>query len=124
MQARGLSELGKAHSNLNQYQEGIDYLKKSLAIALKINARPILQTCYQNLAKYYDKLGDIENAFVYFNLYMRQNEELYTRESAKRIAEAEALYELDGKEKLIQLLRIENEIQDLQAQTDQLTGTF
>lgn len=124
LQARALSELGKAHSNLGEYQRGIDYLKRSLVFALKINARPILQTCYQNLAKFYDKLGDIENAFVYFNLYMRQNEEIYTRESAKRIAESAALYELDGKEKLIQLLRIENEIQDLQSQTDRLTRYF
>jgi len=122
LQARALSQIGKVYSNMGDYKKGIDFLKQSLLLALRINARPILQTCYQNLAIYYDKLGDSENAFVYFNLYMRQNEAIYTKESAKKIAEAQALYDFETKEKQIELLRKENEIQNLQANTRRLVN--
>jgi len=124
LQAQAYSEIGKTYSNQENYKLGIENLKNALALALKINARPILRTCYQNLAKFYDKSGDVENAFVYFNLYMRQNEEIYTRDVVKRVAEAETLYELENKDKEIQLLRIENEVQNLQARTRRLTIYF
>lgn len=115
LQAKVYSEIGNLHSEMGQYQDAIGFLKKSMGIAQRIDSDPILQTIYNNLAKYYDRLGDQENALIYFKLYMLHRQEMYAHQSALKIAEAEALYDLEKKERQIQLLRSENRIKDLEA---------
>ncbi len=114
LQADALVELGKAYAGTGQTDTAIEYLKQSLNLARRSNTRPVLLNCYRNLAKIYDQIGDIENAFVYFNFYMRENEAINTREAGRRIAEAEALYELDKKQKQIELQQKQIEITNLQ----------
>ena len=120
LQARALLEMGKVQAAEGDSELGIETVKEALNVAQRVNARPIMLDCYRNLAKFYDELGNIEEAFIYFNLYMRQNEAIYTRETARRIAEAEALYELEQKEKQIGLLEKENEIQQLEARQERI----
>ena len=115
LQAKSHSEIGNLYSKLGNYEKAIEHLKISVVVAQKIGSDPILQTCYNNLAKYYDQLNDKENALIYFKLYMIHKEEMYANQSSLKIAEAEALYNLENKEKEIQLLRRENQIKDLEA---------
>ena len=120
LRAQVYSELGNLYSYLGMLQPAINYLKKALADAQRIESDPILQSCYNNLAKYYDRLGDKENALVYFKLYMLHRELMFSNQSALKIAEVEALYNLDKKEKEIQLLKSENRIKDLEASSRKL----
>ena len=115
LQAKIMTEYGNLYSDRGKYQTAIDYLKQSLAIAQRIDADPILLYCYNNLAKYYDKLNDHENALIYFKLYMLYREEVFSNQSSQKIAETEVLYNLEKKEQQIQLLRSQNRIKDLEA---------
>ncbi len=115
LQAKGHSEIGNLYSQMGDYEKAIEHLKVSVVVAQKIGSDPILETCYNNLAKYYDQLNEKENALIYFKLYMIHKEEMYANQSSSKIAEAEALYNLENKEKQIQLLRRENQIKDLEA---------
>ncbi len=124
LQAKVYSEIGNLYSETGNYRMAISFLKQSLAVAQRIDADPVLQTCYNNLAKYYDKLGDQENALIYFKLYMLHREEMFNNQSALKIAEAEALYELANKEKQIQLLRSENRIKDLETAEKNLMNVW
>ena len=120
LRAKVYSELGNLYSNMGNLHTAISYLKRALADAQRIEADPILQSCYNNLAKYYDRLGEKENALVYFKLYMLHRESMFTNQSALKIAEVEALYNLDKKEKEIELLKSENKIKDLEASSRKL----
>lgn len=120
LQARALLGLGEVLAAEGEPEQAVETTREALNVAQRVNARPIMLECYRNMAKFYDKMGNIEEAFIYFNLYMRQNEAIYTRETAKRIAEAEALYELEQKEKQIGLLEKENEIQHLEARQERI----
>ncbi|HLF34989.1 MAG TPA: tetratricopeptide repeat protein [Cyclobacteriaceae bacterium] len=120
IRARLYSELGNVYSNLGNLRLAINYLKRALADAQRVDSDPILQSCYNNLAKYYDLLGDEENALVYFKLYMLHREYMFDNQSALKIAEIEALYNLEKKEKEIQLLKSENRIKDLEASSRKL----
>jgi serine phosphatase RsbU (regulator of sigma subunit) len=120
LRARLYSELGNVYSNLGNLRLAINYLKRALADAQRVDSDPILQSCYNNLAKYYDLLGDEENALVYFKLYMLHREYMFDNQSALKIAEIEALYNLEKKEKEIQLLKSENRIKDLEASSRKL----
>ncbi|MEM7550261.1 MAG: tetratricopeptide repeat protein [Bacteroidota bacterium] len=115
LKARSLLNIGRAHFQIGNSEKAINFMRSALRIGMRINARPILRDCYQNLAIYYNEIGDKENAFLNYNLYVRQNESIFTQQSARRIAEAEALYKVEQKEKEIDLLRKENEIQALKA---------
>jgi tetratricopeptide (TPR) repeat protein len=115
IESRSLMNLGKANVGIGNSGDAIELFKSSLKLAMRINARPILRDVYQAMAVYYDEIGDKENAFINFNLYMRQNEAIYTSESARKVAEAQALYNLEQKENEIDLLRKEKEIQSLLA---------
>jgi serine phosphatase RsbU (regulator of sigma subunit)/Tfp pilus assembly protein PilF len=115
LRARVYSELGSLYSATEKYDIAIVFLKQSLFIALQINTDPILQRCYNNLAKFYDRLNDIENALKYYKLYISHKDTLFSNQSAIQIAEAEALYDLDKKDKQIEMLRNENRLKDIEA---------
>ncbi len=124
LQAKVVSEIGNHYAEIGAYQLAIDYLNESLILAQKVDADPILQSCYHNLAKYYDMLGDSENSLVFFKLYMLHKEEIFDHQTAQKIAEAEALYNLEKKDKQIQLLRSENRIKDLEASERNLMNVW
>ncbi|MBK6266539.1 tetratricopeptide repeat protein [Marivirga sp. S37H4] len=109
-------ELGDIYTDIEDFKKAITELKNSLAIAQRINSEGTLKDCYQKLAKYYDKVGDKDNALVYMRLYMLESEKKYRKENIKSIAEIETLYNIDKKEKEIDLLKKENDIKQLQAE--------
>jgi serine phosphatase RsbU (regulator of sigma subunit)/uncharacterized protein HemY len=114
------SELGNLYSQKGDLRLAINFLKSALADAQRVGSDPILQSCYNNLAKYYDRLGDKENALIYFKLYMLHTETMFANQSAIKIAETEALYNLEKKEKEIQLLRSEYRVKDLEVSSRKL----
>ncbi len=115
LQAKIFLELGKVNYNLTQLDSTINYLNQSKAIAEKIQASSILRECYLELAKYYNRIGDLENALVNFRLIILIDEKLFAEQNAKQIAEIETLYDVENLDKEIQILKQENEIQKLNA---------
>lgn len=118
-----LLELGNLYADKQAYDVAIQYLKQSISIAQKIDAAPILRDCYNSLAKFYDQVGDAQNALIYFKLYTLQMEKIYYSESANRIAEAQAVYNLEKKEKEIALLKKDLELIELNEKKRKLTLT-
>jgi serine phosphatase RsbU (regulator of sigma subunit)/Tfp pilus assembly protein PilF len=115
LQAKVNAEIGKVYLEANQEKEALEYLQNALMIARKIDAEPLLQICCYYLANYYDEIGDTEQALQYYKEYMHHKDEVYTNQSVFKIAEVEALYNLEKKDEQIQLLRSENKIKDLEA---------
>jgi len=115
LQAKVSSDIGRLYADIGKNNLAIEHLKEGLIVAEKIDADPILENCYYNLAKYYEDINDQQNALVYFKLYMLHKDEIYKNQLALKIAEAEALYNLEKKDKQIQLLRSENRVKDLEA---------
>jgi serine phosphatase RsbU (regulator of sigma subunit) len=115
LKARVYSELGSFYSETEKYDIAIVFLKQSLFVAQQINADPVLQECYKNLSSFYDRVNDAENALKYYKLYVSHKDTLSSHQSAIQIAEAEALYALDKKDKQIELLRNENRLREMEA---------
>ena len=111
-----LSQQGLAFTNLNRLKEAINSLHLSLKIAEEIEADPLLKDCYKNLAQFYEMTGDSSKSLEYYKSYMLLVENSFQGEFAKKIADAEAYYDLGAKEREIELLRKENEIQLLKAE--------
>ena len=107
--------LGELYSKQDQYQDAIATLKNSLTVAQKINSVSVLKDCYQKLFKTYDLIGDKENALVYMRLYLMHTEKLNQAKNAEQIAETEAIYNIEKKQKEIDLLKQQNEISALKS---------
>jgi len=120
LQASVMLEIGKAFYQLEQYEATITFLQQSKNLAEKIQAMHVLSDCYQELAKYYNKIGDLENALVYFRLIILTNEKMYEENAAKRIAEIETKYNLENKDREIKLLKQEQELQRFEAKQREL----
>ncbi|HET8861274.1 tetratricopeptide repeat protein [Marivirga sp.] len=116
LQARIGIEIGEIFIKKSNFQYAIQELKNSSTIAQKINSTGILKDTYQKLSKLYDKMGDNNNALIYMKLFMLESERKYKEENIKAIAEIEALYNIEKKEKEIDLLRKNNAIQALKAE--------
>jgi serine phosphatase RsbU (regulator of sigma subunit)/tetratricopeptide (TPR) repeat protein len=115
LRAKVYSELGSLYSAIEKFDIAIVFLKQSLFVAQRINADPILERCYKNLANFYDQQNDTENALRYFKLYTSHKDTLFSNQSAIQIAEAEAIYDLEQKNKQIEMLVNENRLREMEA---------
>lgn len=115
-QANVYITIAENYAGRGRYVPAINELKRALTIAQRINAATMLRNIYRTLSRYYDRLGDKENALVYMRLYTMQVERTYKEESARAIIDAETAYSLDKKEKEIELLKQQKEISELKAQ--------
>ncbi len=122
LQANSSLELGKAYYNLNDLEQTFNYLNRSLNYAKKLGASAIIKDGYFQMANYYYRIGDLENALIYYKLYDIEKEQIYEREKAQLIVEAQTLYELEKKDDQISLLEQKNQIQELRASERKLVN--
>jgi tetratricopeptide (TPR) repeat protein len=98
--------LGKAFCLNGQLSEAQPHLLESLKLAKEIEETNLIKDACKALSDFYVKTGDFERAYQTFIEYSSIKDTIYNRESRKEITEMQTLYELDKKEKEI-------EIQDL-----------
>jgi serine phosphatase RsbU (regulator of sigma subunit)/tetratricopeptide (TPR) repeat protein len=120
--ANSYAMIGKAYHLKGNSSEALDFLNKSLSIAQEINAYPILHTVYKIFAEYHERSGYHKDALQFYKLYMEYDDKMKLEENSKRIAEADAKYELGHKEKMIEVLIKENEVQMLLARQRDLVN--
>jgi len=68
-QAEDLINISQANTELNSLDEAIKFAELSLGIYTELNNVKGLRKCYGTLAEIYEKKGDTEKSFDYFNLY-------------------------------------------------------
>lgn len=120
LKANTCAMLGKALHLKGKNKEALEFLNISLDIAKEINAYPILHLVHRVIAEYHEKSGQPEKALEYYRLFMDYDNKLRAEENARKIAEVDAIYELAQKEKRIEFLLKENEIQTLRAREREL----
>ena len=117
LHARVLLEIGKAYYNLDDLEQAFTYLNEATQQARGIKgtyANVILQECYLNLAKYYNRVDDQEEALVNFRRYSLEQERMYQEQATRQVAEMQAVYELDEKTTRIESLQQQSKIKELE----------
>ncbi len=100
-----LIDLGIVQVDLNQLMEGLGYFNQAISIAKTTGAKELLQTCYQQRAKVYEKLGDKKQAFADYKLYVAYKDSIFNLQTAKQLQELRTIHETDTKEGEIVLLK-------------------
>ena len=96
---------------LKKYKEAILFAEKSIDLAKKIGSLDEEKCGYGYLATAYDSLHDYKKTCEYLKLFKQFNDSLFNIESGKQIKEMEAVYQTEKKQKEIELLNKDKDLQ-------------
>jgi len=105
-----LNTLTLLSAQIHRWTEAVQYLKQSENLIQTISNPLLERETYKTYAKLYKAKGDYAKALEYYDLYESLNDTIFSNQSATRIAELNALYQLERKE---------NEIRELNSQNTQ-----
>lgn len=114
------ANLGRMSAREKKYQEAIDYFDKATEIALEIDDRASLSDIDATLSEMYAEMKNYEKAYEYYVRYSNLKDSMINESSGKQIAEMNAKYESEKKQKEIELITKNNEIQALELNKNKL----
>ena len=89
------------------------HLLKGIELANETGQKKILSEIYANLIEYYTLKGDFKNAFEIQEKFLILKDTLYSNDLVERVSEMQVKYETEKKEKEIEILARDKEIQNL-----------
>ena len=105
--------MGALYLQRKQYAEALESFQESLILAREINSLPIMQENYKNLTEYYNLRGEHKQALRLFKMYSSVRDSLTSQEGLMEIKELELKFNARSLQQEIELLRMDNEIQNL-----------
>ncbi len=106
--ANDLNNIGSAYLKEGQLEEALPYFHESLEIASEVGSYSLLSLPYESLADAYRQKGDFQKAFEYQSLLMEAKDSINNQKVIESVAEMEAKYQTEQKEK--ELARAELEL--------------
>jgi len=106
--------IGKTYARLGEYGRSLRFLNEALALASEIGAKELQRDVYQGLSETYEHTGDFERAMESYKLYKQANDTLFDEETSRRLAEMQARYEVEKKDREIEVLRQNEQIKKTQ----------
>lgn len=100
-QANVYSALGDLLSRQNKPDDAIGFLLQSLEINETLGTKAEMGENYKAISKVLEQQGDYIQSLHYIKLENEINADLYTSENSEKVAEMNALYEINEKEKEI-----------------------
>lgn len=111
-----LNNIASTYLKQNNLEKASEALNKALRNIPNVVDQAYKQETYQLLSDLYAKKGDYKNAYHYKCIELAYADTLYTQQRLSSIAEMQARYETESKEKEIELLKKDVELKELQFQ--------
>jgi signal transduction histidine kinase len=118
------TELGIIYKNVEDYKQAMQYLTKGIELATEINFKYQLIKCYLNMSEVYSGLGNDKKALEYYKMYIDGKDKLYSEESKQTIAELQAKYQVERKDKDNERLRHSEQLNKAQIRNQQVIIGF
>lgn len=106
--------LARVQSLSGNSEQALKYMKDVIAISSEIGAKKELRDAYDEISKIYIRQGDFEKALNYKVRYAEMKDTLFSEQTKEIATNLEAKFENENKTKEIEILKRENEIQELQ----------
>ncbi len=117
--------IGDSYIKLKEYDTASLYFEQGLKLAKEIEAKDLLKDCYNSISNLYFAKGSYQKALKYYKMHSDIKDSIFTEESGGKIAEMQTKYETEKKEKEIEILSKNNEIQNLEiARQKNLRNSF
>jgi C4-dicarboxylate-specific signal transduction histidine kinase len=112
---RGVAEswhnIGQIHTELGEFDAALDFLGRALERAREIDVREIERDVQLTLTNTYELMNDPRRALESYKRFKEINDHLFDERTGRRLAELEALYKVERKDREIEVLRKKQEIQ-------------
>ncbi len=118
------TELGSIYNNTGDYKKALFYLNKGLDAANDIKFKFQLNKCYKILSEVYRNIGNYKKAYEYFQMYISGKEKINSEDSKQKIAELQAKYQVERKDKENERLRHSELLSKVQIRNQQLIIGF
>jgi signal transduction histidine kinase len=103
--------IGNTLAELGDYRRSLEYLGRALHAAREMNVKEIERDAHLALSRTYERRGNPASALQAFKQYKIVNDGLFDQETSRRIAELQTRFEVEKKDREIQLLTKYQEIQ-------------
>lgn len=113
-QVAALVSISRCHTALADFPLSTDYLNRALKLAQKQNLSSSAAEVYKYLSRIYEAEGRFSQALEYHKLWSEIRDSLYIEEAGKSLTRIQILYDISQKERENEILRQNNEIQELQ----------
>ena len=112
MMSNSLNGIANVFIKQGKTEEAIAYLEKGLLIAKELGAKKEIQNGFYGLSQAYIQMKDYQNAYKYHKQYAELKDSIFTDESAQKLAEMQALFELEKQERKIETLTKDQQLKD------------
>jgi len=102
-----------------RYSEAKRYLERSRTFAQKTQSKLLIRNNARAFSKLLESQGDFKGALEFKKLYQSLNDSIYSEASAGKLAEMQALYQVEKKDQEILLLNKEKALQESLLQVQQ-----
>lgn len=108
--SRAYIELGALYRREQKFTKALEQYEKGLELTATTQVFKDRRDIYEGFAKVYSEIGDYENAFIYQKQFSDIRESLRSRDYENTLGNLRFQYDIENKEKEIELLNAENEI--------------
>ncbi|MFC1555818.1 tetratricopeptide repeat protein, partial [candidate division KSB1 bacterium] len=113
MSAFARKSYAKLYIELNEVDRAIPMLLSSLEISQELGETQEIEECTALLTDVFTEKKDYRRALEYNMLHTAVKDSMFNQQSANKIAELHSVYNIDKAEQELELLKKDNEIQDL-----------
>jgi signal transduction histidine kinase len=97
---------------MKRFAEAEHYLKKAIDLSLATETKFLRRNIYLNYAKLFEATGNLPKAIMFHNRYELLNDSIFSENSNIKLAEMQALYQVEKKEQEIRLLDQQRKAQE------------
>ncbi|MCW3104387.1 MAG: yrrB 5 [Bacteroidetes bacterium] len=116
--------IAKNYNDRKIYPKALENYQEAIVIAKEISALKQLSESYKAISDVYQQMNDYKQALKFHQEYTSVQDSILNKESSKQIAEMDAKYNNDKKNKEIELLKKEKEIQSITQAAEKSRSTF
>ena len=114
------NNIGKLYTDIKEYDKALSYLQSGLEMAEKIGAKELIRENYSFLSDLHIGRGDYQKGLEYYKKSEEVRNSIFTAESQAKISDIQTQYETEKKQKEIELLKKDNEINRLELDRQKL----
>ncbi len=110
--ANALYYLGTAYTETKRFNQAIAMLNQAWEMASQINSQRILVSISRGIANIYESIGDYQKAYEFTQQFLALRDSVFSQEQSKQLVELETRYQLNAKERQIELLSKERALEE------------
>lgn len=98
--------------------------QEAITKANQVNARKVIKDCYRGIAETYKIERDWQMAYEYFQQYEDLKDSIFSEENLQKISEIESSYQIQRREKEIEILRKDARIHELNLSRNEMVSYY